>query len=57
MVVWKMCCPAHTGNEVSCVVGGVLRWHCSMCAQCGHVGYAGGMGCGFPVARRHITEN
>ena len=57
MVVWKMCCPAHTGNEVSCVVGGVLQWHCSMCAQCGHVGYAGGMGCGFPVARRHITEN
>ena len=23
VVVWRMCCLAHTGNEVSCGVGGV----------------------------------
>ena len=33
MAVWRMCCPAHTGNEVSC---GVLKnvcvvWPCGCC--------------------------
>ena len=32
-VVLMMCCPAHTGNEVSCGVDGVLCavWPCGFC--------------------------
>ena len=30
--------PAHTVNEVSCGVGGVVQWPCGMCVQCGLVG-------------------
>ena len=26
VAVWRMCCPAHTGNEVNCGVGGVVQW-------------------------------
>ena len=26
MVVWKMYCPAHSANEVSYGVGGVVQW-------------------------------
>ena len=26
VVVWRMCCPAHTGKKVSCGVGGVVQW-------------------------------
>ena len=26
VAVWRMCCPAHIGNEVSCGVGGVVQW-------------------------------
>ena len=37
VVVWRMCCRAHTGNDVSCGVGGVQCpwlnvWHgCHVC--------------------------
>ena len=24
--VWRMCCPAHTGNKFSCGVGSVVQW-------------------------------
>ena len=26
VVVWRMHCPAHTGNKVTCGVGGVVQW-------------------------------
>ena len=38
VVLWRMCCPAHTVNEVSCGVGGVVQWPCGMCVQWGLVG-------------------
>ena len=38
VVLWRMCYPAHTVNEVSCGVGGVVQWPCGMCVQCGLVG-------------------
>ena len=28
VVMWRMCFPDHTGNEVSCGVGGVVQWPC-----------------------------
>ena len=28
VVARRMCCPAHTGNEVSCCVDGVVKWPC-----------------------------
>ena len=31
VVVWRRCCPAHTGYEVSCRVGGVVEWPCVHC--------------------------
>ena len=36
VVVWR-CCPAYTGNEVSCRVGGAVEWPCAMCVHCGGV--------------------
>ena len=35
VVLWS---PAHTVNEVSCGVGGVVQWPCGMCVQCGLMG-------------------
>ena len=34
VVVWRRCFPAHTENEVSCRVGGVVEWRCVMCVHC-----------------------
>ena len=31
VVVWRRCCPSHTGYEV----GGVVEWPCVMCVHCG----------------------
>ena len=42
VVVWKMCCPARTGNAVSCGVG-VVQWPCLMCVQ--WMLFNCGMGC------------
>ena len=39
VVLWIMCCPAHTVNEVSCGVGGVVQWPCGMCGLVGSVCY------------------
>ena len=33
-----MSCPAHRANEVSCGLGGVVQWPCSMCVQYSHEG-------------------
>ena len=43
----------HTGNEVSCGVGGVVQWRCRMF---GHEG-AAGLVAGFWWQRLHLTEN
>ena len=55
MVVLRMCCHTHTGNEVSGGVGSLVECVCSvsmwvLCINCR-------MGCGLPVARQHLTEN
>ena len=56
LVVWRLCFPAHTGNEVSCGMddSGLVECVCSvatwvLCLNCG-------LGCRLPVARRHLTE-
>ena len=43
VVVWR-CCPTHTGNEVSCRVGGAVEWPCAMCVHCGVDAVCCGMG-------------
>ena len=59
VVVLRMCCPTDTRNKVCCGVGSVVQWPCSMCVQCRHVRSVCSlwMGCGLPVAMRHLTEN